>query len=134
MKYLMTFNESNVFSGDFLFKEINVHDFRNIENERFGITPDEVTMDKIYSILKSKIDEDIDKYLILDDTGFYQFTILHENEDNLYITPKEDDWYLVELVESEWFSDGNKEGIGYDSHFYICDQWEGLVKFLENKF
>ena len=130
MKYLKTFNES-VFEGeDFLYKEINVREYRELELERDRIVPDEVTMDKIYDLLLERVDDHIDKSLILDDTGFYQFTFIHMDEDNLYIIPLEDDWYLIEFQESEYEVRG---GWSKDKHFYVCDGWEGLVKFIEDK-
>ena len=47
MKYLKTFNES-VFEGeDFLYKEIGISDYRQLEWDRERIVPDEETMDKI---------------------------------------------------------------------------------------
>jgi len=126
MKYLKTFNES-VFEGeDFLYKEINIREYRELEMERDRIVPDEVTMDKIYDLLLERVDDHIDKSLILDDTGFYQFTFIHGDEDNLYIIPLVDDWYLVEFQESELTQ-------VEDKHFYVCDGWEGLVKFIEEK-
>jgi hypothetical protein len=139
MKYLKTFNES-VFEGeDFLYKEINIREYRELELERDRVVPDEVTMDKIYDLLLERVaallqtDVHIDKSLILDDTGFYQFTFIHADEDNLYIIPLEDDWYLVEFQESEWTQDESRGGWSKDKHFYVCDGWEGLVKFIEEK-
>jgi hypothetical protein len=129
MKYLKTFNES-VFEGvDFLYKEINVIEYRELELERDRIVPDEITMDKIYDLLIERVDDHIDKSLILDDTGFYMFTIIHTYEDNLYVIPLEDDWYLLEFVETEPYLDGYSE----NPLFYVCDGWEGLVKFIEEK-
>jgi hypothetical protein len=141
MKHLKSFNES-VFEGeDFLYKEISVREYRELELERDRVVPDEITMDKIYDLLLERLDESpqapwiwpIDKSLILDDTKFYQFTIIHEDEDNLYIIPLEDDWYLVEFQESEWSQDEVRGGYSIDKHFYVCDGWEGLVKFIEDK-
>ena len=136
MKYLKTFNES-VFEGeDFLYKEINIREYRELELERDRIVPDEVTMDKIYELIKKKVDDHIDKSLILDDTGFYQFTILHEDEDNIYIAPLEDNWYLVEYQISEWSEDEvGKLRVEYskDTHFYVCDGFEGLAHFIEKE-
>jgi hypothetical protein len=133
MKYLKYFKES-IFEGeDFLYKEINVREYRELELERDRVVPDEVTMDKIYDLLLERVDDHIDKSLILDDTGFYQFTIIHGDEDNLYIIPLEDDWYLVEFQESEWTQDEVRGGWSKDKHFYVCDGWEGLVKFIEDK-
>ena len=135
MKYLLTFNES-VFDGDFLYKEIEAHEFRNLEDDKEGVVPNEDTLDKIYDLFKGKVDDDIDKSLIDANSGFYNFTgnttflltILHEDgEDNIYITPKEDDWYLVEFV--IWGSN-----IRTYPKIFICDQWEGLVNFIENEF
>ena len=134
MKHLKSFNES-VFEGeDFLYKEINVREYRKLELERDRVVPDEVTMDKIYDLLLERVDYHIDKSLILDDTGFYQFTIIHKKkwEDNLYIIPLEDDWYLIEFQESEWTQDGVRGGYSIE-YFYVCDGWEGLVKFIEEK-
>ena len=129
MKHLKSFNES-VFEGeDFLYKEINIREYRELEMERDRIVPDEVTMDKIYDLLLERVDDPIDKSIILDDTGFYQFTIIHSYEDELYIIPLEDDWYLVEFVERKPYLDGYSE----DIHFYVCDGVEGLVKFIEEK-
>ena len=134
LKYLKTFNES-VFEGeDFLYKEITAREYRDLEIERDRIVPDEITMDKIYDLLDKKVDDHIDKTLILDDTGFYQFTIIHEDEDNLYVIPLEDDWYLVEFEEAKWSQDDSgKGGYYYDRHFYVCDGWEGLVEFIEKE-
>jgi hypothetical protein len=133
MKHLKSFNES-VFEGeDFLHKEINVREYRKLELERDRVVPDEVTMDKIYDLLLERVDDHIDKSLILDDTGFYQFTIIHMDEDNLYIIPLEDNWYLIEFQESEWTQDEVGGGYSKDKHFYVCDGWEGLVKFIEEK-
>jgi hypothetical protein len=133
MKHLKSFNES-VFEGeDFLYKEINVREYRELELERDRVVPDEITMDKIYDLLLERVDDPIDKSLILDDTGFYQFTIIHGAKPNLYIIPLEDDWYLVEFQESEWTQDEVRGGWSKDKHFYVCDGWEGLVKFIEEK-
>ena len=133
MKHLKSFNES-VFEGeDFLYKEINIREYRELEIERDRIVPDEITMDKIYDLLLERVDYHIDKSLILDDTGFYQFTIIHMDEDNLYIIPLEDNWYLIEFQESEWTQDEVGGGYSKDKHFYVCDGWEGLVKFIEDK-
>jgi len=132
MKYLKTFNES-VFEGeDFLYKEINIREYRELEMERDRIVPDEVTMHKIYDILSAKTDDHIDKSLILDDTGFYQFTIIHMDEDNLYIIPLEDDWYLIEFQESEWTQDEAGGEYSKDKRFYVCDGWDGLVKLIDD--
>ena len=89
-------------------------------------------MDKIYDKLLTKTDDHVDKSLILDDTGFYQFTIVHMDEDNIYITPLEDDWYLVEYQLSEWHSDEMRGGYNKDPHFYVCDGWDGLIKFIDD--
>ena len=133
MKHLKYFNES-VFEGeDFLYKEINVREYRELELERDRIVPDEITMDKIYDLLLERVDDPIDKSLILDDTGFYQFTIVHMDEDNVYVVPLEDDWFLVEYQISEWTQDEVGGGYSKDRHFYVCDGWEGLVKFIEEK-
>ena len=133
MKYLKTFNES-VFEGeDFLYKKINIREYRELELERDRIVPDEVTMDKIYDLIKKKVDDHIDKSLILDDTGFYQFTILHEDEDNIYIAPLEDNWYLVEYQISEWSEDEVSGEYSKDTHFYVCDGFEGLAHFIEKE-
>jgi hypothetical protein len=133
MKYLKTFNES-VFEGeDFLYKEITVREYRYLELERDRIVPDEVTMDKIYDLLEDKVDDHIDKALILDDTGFYQFTIVHMDEDNVYVVPLEDDWFLVEYQISEWTQDEVGGGYSKDKHFYVCDGWEGLVEFIDKE-
>jgi hypothetical protein len=133
MKYLKTFNES-VFEGeDFLYKEINIREYRELELERDRIVPDEVTMDKICDLIKKKVDDHIDKSLILDDTGFYQFTIIHEDEDNIYISPLEDDWYLIEYQISEWSEDEVGDEYSKETHFYVCDGFEGLAHFIEKE-
>lgn len=135
MKYLKKFNES-VFEGeDFLYKEITVTEFRTLQQERSKIVPDEDTMDKIYDLLTDKLDEDIDKSLILDDTGFYQFTILHEDEDVIYVEHLEDDWFLVEYQICEFDNDTYLTTGSYqkDPHFFICDGWEGLVEFIKKE-
>lgn len=69
MKYLLTFNES-VFDGDFLYKEIEAHEFRNLEDDKEGVVPNEDTLDKIYDLFKGKVDDDIDKSLIDANSGF----------------------------------------------------------------
>ena len=134
MKYLKTFNES-VFEGeDFLYKEINVVEYRKLEFERDRIVPDEITMDKIHELLENKVDDHIDN-MFQDDTGFgfYQFTIIHEDEDNLYVIPLEDDWYLIEFQEAEWTQDELGGEYSKDKHFYVCDGWEGLVEFIDKE-
>ncbi len=69
MKYLKKFNES-VFEGeDFLYKKIDRVEYRQLELDRERIVPDEETMDKIYELLSKQVGDDIDKSLILDDTG-----------------------------------------------------------------
>ena len=66
MKYLKKFNES-VFEGeDFLYKEMNRLEFKNLEWDRTRIVPDEITMNKIYDIISKKISKfnNIDKELV----------------------------------------------------------------------
>ena len=130
MKYLKSFNESAFEGEDFLYKEIGVVEYRKLELERDRLLPDEVTMDKIYNLLLEKTDDHIDKFLDDYNGGFYQFTFIHMDEDVLYIIPLEDEWYLVEFQESEWNQDEEKGG---DKYFYICDAWDGLTKFIEDK-
>jgi hypothetical protein len=145
MKYLKLFNES-VFDGeDFYYKEISVIEYRKLQLDRERVNLDENIMNKIYDMISIKTDNHIDKSMIIDDgswvniaekkwyVGFYKFTIIHEDEDSLYVVPLVDDWYMVEFSESEWSADEVKGGYSKDRHFYICDGWDGLSKFIDEK-
>ena len=143
MKYLLTFNESAFEGDDFFYKEISVQEYRQLQLDRDRTDLNKNTMDKIYELLCEKSDDHIDKSMIPDDgsfanvkekkwhVGFYRFTIIHEDEDDIYIIPLVDDWYLVEFSESEYNRDEVRGGWSKDKHFYICDGWDGLVKFID---
>jgi hypothetical protein len=145
MKYLKLFNESAFEGEDFFYKEIDVIEYRKLQLDRDRSNLDEKIMNKIYDMISIKTDNHIDKSMIIDDgswvdieekkwyVGFYKFTIIHMDEDVLYIIPLEDEWYLVEFKESEWSQDEEKGGYSKDKHFYICDAWDGLTKFIEDK-
>ena len=136
MKYLKKFNES-VFEGeDFLYKEMNRLEFKNLEWDRTRIVPDEITMNKIYDIISKKISKfnNIDKELVTNqdsgnhsNLGYYKFTIIHNDKDIVYILPLEDEWYLVEYSKYE-DEDGD-----YLSHFYVCDGFDGLTELVDKE-
>jgi uncharacterized protein YfbU (UPF0304 family) len=148
MKYLKTFNES-VFEGeDFLYKEMNRDEFKNLEWNRPRIVPDEITMNKIYDIISKKISKfnNIDKSLVTNqgsgnhsNLGYYKFTIfikskigfrqdfIHDDKDIVYIHPLEDEWYLVEYSKHDYENDD------YLSHFYVCDGFDGLTELVDKE-
>ena len=136
MKHLKYFNES-VFEGeDFLYKEMNISEFKNLEWHRTRIVPDEITMNKIYDIISKKISRfnNIDKSLVTNqgsgnhsNLGYYKFTIIHDDKDIVYIHPLEDEWYLVEYSKHDYKNDD------YLSHFYVCDGFDGLTELVDKE-
>ena len=121
-------NES-VFEGeDFLYKEIDYDEFEEIDLNKTRVVPDEITMDKIYDLVKLKTDYDVDKSLVDDDTGFYNFEILCDDGTDIRVISLEDDWYLLCLSENI-----GKILASFIVSYYICDGWEGLEKFIDDK-
>lgn len=121
-------NES-VFEGeDFLYKEIDRDEFGEIDLNKTRVVPDEITMDKIYDLIKLKTDYDVDKSLVDDDTGFYNFEILCDDGTDIRVISLEDDWYLLCLSENI-----GKILASFIVSYYICDGWEGLEKFIDDK-
>jgi hypothetical protein len=45
-----------------------------------------------------------------------------------FISKKEDDWYIVEKVPFLLQGYANRTG-----KYYLCDQWEGLVRLLNDE-
>lgn len=85
------------------------------------------TLDKLISVL-DKYELDYDLYDEKEDGNVLSFRIYSYgdvSETGYMISLLKDEWWLVEEITNDWAGSP-------DDKVYICDQFEGLIKFIED--
>ncbi len=122
MKHLKKFNESNSFYSTISYVEIE--DLRSHNRELFS--DDEVNsivskLDNFFNEKHYKIEGNKRIGVETIEIGDKQYG---PSDVKFYISKYEDEWYGIEYYKAV--------GLAYQKTYYKCDQFEGLLKFLDD--
>jgi hypothetical protein len=129
MKYLRKFNES-IFDG-------NWSDYKMITPTDFGVLYFDLSkkfkkpmyVEKIKDIIQSKVDEEVEVYIIGKDTKQYS-SYGWDNEKNMFdiYYLEDDDWILVKYVTERINVFDESE-----TTYYLCEDYEGIKKLITDE-
>ena len=100
------------------YKNITMDEFINHKENIINIIDNEVNLIKMCVDKHSSID-----FNTCMGNGYVSLQSEHYRNVNIY--KLKDEWYLI--------SD-NRNGVGFDFKYYLCDQMDGLLEYIKDKF